>query len=99
MQEILKQLGIDEENKGASTGTKWITAKGKSITSISPVDGKKIATLLACDDAAYEEVIASAQKAFEQWKMWPSPRRGDVVRQIGDALRKNKDSTRQIGLL
>jgi aldehyde dehydrogenase (NAD+) len=92
MQEFLKQLMVEDENKGASTGTKWIAAKGKSITSYSPVDGKKIASVATCDEHAYEQVIASAQKAFEQWKMWPSPKRGDVVRQVGDALRKNKEA-------
>src|SRR3954471_6693638 len=92
MQEVLKQLRIDEENKGASTGTKWIGGKGKLITSFSPVDGKKIAAVAECDEQAYEQVIASAEKAFEQWKMWPSPKRGDIVRQVGDALRKNKEA-------
>ena len=65
MQEVLKQLRIDEENKGASTGTKWIGGKGKSITSFSPVDGKKIAAVAECDEEAYEQVIGAAQKAFE----------------------------------
>ena len=92
MQDVLKQLRIEEGNKGASTGTKWLGGTGKSIPSFSPVDGKKIATVTACDEQAYELVVTTGQKAFEEWKMWPSPKRGDVVRQVGEALRKNKEA-------
>src|SRR5947209_6758890 len=92
MLEELKQLGIKESNKGVSTGTYWMDTKGKTISSISPVDGKKIADVTRCDEPSFDHVVATAQKAFLEWRMWPSPKRGDVVRQIGDALRSNKQS-------
>ena len=92
MQDVLKTLGITGENSGASTGAEWINAKGNSITSFSPVDGKQIANVSACDEASYEQVIQIAEKAFKEWRMWPSPRRGEIVRQVGEALRKNKES-------
>ncbi|MDB5207704.1 MAG: aldehyde dehydrogenase family protein [Flavisolibacter sp.] len=91
MQDILKQLGIEEINGGASTGKDWINSKGKTITSFSPVDGKKIADVVCADDEAYEQVIAVASKSFIEWRLWPSPKRGEVVRQFGEALRKYKE--------
>ncbi|HJW17902.1 MAG TPA: aldehyde dehydrogenase family protein [Flavisolibacter sp.] len=92
MQDVLKKLGIREQNSGTSTGSKWIGSKGKSINSYSPVDGKLIASITATDESSYEEVIQTAQKAFIEWRTWPSPKRGDVVRQVGEALRKNKEN-------
>lgn len=92
MENILKELGIKQKNNGASTGLNWITTPGKIINSFSPVDGKTIASVTSCTDEAYDQVVAVAQKAFSEWKLWPSPKRGDVVRQVGEALRKNKES-------
>lgn len=92
MQDILKSLGITDKNEGSSTGTKWINSKGKIISSYSPVDGKKIAEVVCTDKITYEQVISTAEKAFLEWRLWPSPRRGDVVRQVGEALRNNKEA-------
>jgi aldehyde dehydrogenase (NAD+) len=91
MQDILNQLGIQPVNGGASTGKQWIKTAGKKIVSYSPVDGKNIATVTACDDEGYENVLNQAQKAFLEWRMYPSPKRGEIVRQIGEALRKYKE--------
>ncbi len=92
MQDILKSLGITDKNEGSFTGTQWINSKGKTISSYSPVDAKKIADVVCSDKETYEQVINTAEKAFLEWRMWPSPRRGDVVRQVGEALRKNKEA-------
>ena len=92
MQELLKHLGITETNNGTSTGSQWINSKGKLLASVSPVDAKEIAKVVCTDRAAYDQVIEKAEKAFEVWRMWPSPKRGDVVRQIGEALRAQKES-------
>jgi len=92
MQEVLQHLGISTKNSGASTGSQWAEGNGKTITSFSPVDGKKIAEVSSCTNEAYEQIIDSAEKAFLQWRMWPSPKRGDIVRQVGDELRKNKEA-------
>lgn len=92
MQEILAQLNIKAESPGVSTGSNWINTTGAVIDSFSPVDGKKIASVTAADDAAYEQAISTASTAFSEWRMWPSPKRGDVVRQLSDALRSNKEA-------
>ncbi|RYF85754.1 MAG: aldehyde dehydrogenase family protein [Chitinophagaceae bacterium] len=91
MQDILKQLGIADTNSGVSTGKNWIKSSGKTITSFSPVDGKKIADVTTADERAYEEVINTASNAFLEWRLWPSPKRGEVVRLFAEALRKHKE--------
>jgi len=92
MQDVLQQLGIASRNSGASTGNDWAEGNGKVITSFSPVDGKKIAEVNSSTEEAYEQVIRTAEKAFLKWRVWPSPKRGDVVRQVGEELRKNKEA-------
>ena len=67
-------------------------SSSKKIHSFSPVDGKLIASLATTSKEDYETVIAKAQAAFVEWRLWPAPKRGEIVRQIGDALRKNKES-------
>ncbi|HZH36930.1 MAG TPA: aldehyde dehydrogenase family protein, partial [Flavisolibacter sp.] len=91
MQDLLQQLGIEDLNSGVSTGTKWLDSNGKTITSFSPVDGNKIADVGTADSNAYERVLETAQTGFLEWRTWPSPKRGEVVRQFGDALRKYKE--------
>ena len=92
MQDILQQLGIQANISGASTGSVWLKTKGQILTSSSPVDGNEIGSVVCCDKESYDVIISSAQQGFLEWRMWPSPKRGDVVRQVGEALRKNKES-------
>jgi aldehyde dehydrogenase (NAD+) len=89
--EFLQTLRIQSSNKGVSTGQEWINSSGESIDSWSPVDGKKIGTVIAADKTSYEAVMVKANAAFLQWRMVPAPRRGEVVRQIGEALRHYKE--------
>jgi aldehyde dehydrogenase (NAD+) len=92
MKEILQQARIEAMNSGVSTGTQWIKSGGKTISSFSPVDGMKLADVETADEAAYEQVIQTALKGFAEWRLWPSPKRGEVVRQFGEALRRHKES-------
>ena len=89
--EFLKTLQIGSSNPGVSTGTRWIESAGETIDSYSPVDGKKIASVQAADKAGYETVMQKAEEAFKTWRLVPAPRRGEIVRQIGDALREYKE--------
>ncbi|MEO7531981.1 MAG: aldehyde dehydrogenase family protein [Sediminibacterium sp.] len=89
--EFLQQLNIASINPGVSTGTEWINSNGVTIDSFSPVDGKKIGSVTTADKPAYESAIAKAQEAFTVWRTWPAPKRGEIVRQVGDALRANKE--------
>src|SRR5688572_11285625 len=91
IEEVLKQLGLKENNYGASTGLKHISTKGKKIDSISPVDGKLIGSVNAATAEDYTNVMKSAEEAFKSWRLMPAPKRGEIVRQMGDELRKNKE--------
>lgn len=91
MPNFLKELKITEINKGVSTGSKWYGSSGEKIKSFSPVDGKDIATISYCDKRSFDIVLQTATEAFKEWRTWPAPRRGEIVRQIGNELRKNKE--------
>ncbi|WP_109700585.1 L-piperidine-6-carboxylate dehydrogenase [Chitinophaga deserti] len=92
MEQILQQFSIKGLNSGVSTGSKWLAAGGAEIVSVSPVDGKVIAAVTCASRSNYDEVVATAKAAYEAWRLWPAPRRGEVVRQVGDALRANKEA-------
>ena len=87
----LKSLGITASNPGVSTGSKWINSSGPVIESYSPADGKLIGKVRGGDEASFAKVVGQAEKAFQEWKKIPAPRRGEIVRQIGEALRKAKE--------
>lgn len=89
--DFLQLLHISQTNPGVSAGQSPITAKGPVIESFSPVDGKLIAKVQTADRSNYDAVVAKAQEAFLQWRTWPAPKRGEVVRQIGEALRRYKE--------
>jgi len=88
--EILQTLGIKDINQGVSTGAEWFNTDGAVTSSFSPIDGKEIAKVKNATMEDYEMVISKAQKAFITWRTVPAPIRGEVVRQIGEALRKYK---------
>jgi aldehyde dehydrogenase (NAD+) len=91
IQPVLDALGIKPINAGTSTGLTWLESKGPEIESWSPVDGKLIGKVRSTSQAEYEEVMTKAEEAFKVWRMVPAPKRGEVVRQMGDALRKYKE--------
>ncbi|MEO6961225.1 MAG: aldehyde dehydrogenase family protein, partial [Puia sp.] len=90
--DFLKQLHILPVNNGTSTGTDWLDGSGTILESFSPVDGKRIASVTQTSKTSYDVVVARAQKAFAVWRTWPAPKRGEVVRQIGEALREKKSA-------
>lgn len=90
--DILSKLQIDANaiNPGVSTGSKHWQGSGSVLESYSPVDGKLIAKIGAASKEDYEKVMEKAVEAFSTWRMMPAPKRGEIVRQIGDELRKYK---------
>lgn len=92
MYDFLKELGINEINSGASYGP-WIEKPtGGELVSISPIDGKPIAKILQAGKEDYDRIAEEADKAFKTWRTVPAPKRGEIVRQLGEELRKHKDA-------
>jgi len=90
--QLLQNLGIQEINDSCSTGKIWSSStQGKSKAIFSPVDGRKIAAVTFAEIDDYNNTVQKAEEAFKTWRTWPSPKRGDVIRQFGDALRDQKE--------
>ncbi len=88
---VLDHLEITEINSGACTGTQWLESNGELLVSCSPADGRAIASVRQATSADYERMIRQAQDAFRQWRMIPAPRRGEIVRQMGETFRQYKE--------
>ena len=86
---LLSRLGLADENSGAFAGT-WLETSGPRVESINPATGTAIAVVRDATSSDYEKVAARTAEAFHEWKRWPAPRRGEVVRQLGEALRQQK---------
>ncbi len=91
IQGILKRLGIEKVNSGASTGTDWLKASGDITTSYTPIDGSELAKVQNATKEDYEKIIGKAKEAFKVWREKPAPDRGEIVRQIGLKLREKKE--------
>jgi len=89
--DFLQVLGLKDKNSGTSTGLN-ATDAGNYLESYSPVDGTLIGSVSKTTPEEYEKVIQTAQTAFQSWRQIPAPKRGEIVRQYGDELRKHKDA-------
>lgn len=89
MKDILINLGIEPVLCGAYHG-EWIDTDGDFLESGSPIDDQPIAKVKQASETNLEAVITRASRAFQKWRVVPAPRRGDLVRQIGLALRRHK---------
>jgi len=90
MQQVLKTLRISPISQGISTGLAIWEGKGETLSSSSPVDGQLIAKVNAASREDYDTVIGQAQEAFKTWRLVPAPKRGEIVRQMGEQLRQYK---------
>jgi aldehyde dehydrogenase (NAD+) len=91
--DFLKELGIESVNSGACSGPgQWSPVEGRDmLSSFNPTTGEEIAKVAQASEEDYNNVMAVATEAFEQWRMVPAPKRGLVVRDLGEALRAKKD--------
>ena len=93
MNELLKSLGISEVNHAAHDGAEWIeTPGGDELVSYNPTTGEKLATIVQANEETYEKLMERAQAGFATWRSMPAPARGEVVRQMGNALREHKEA-------
>jgi aldehyde dehydrogenase (NAD+) len=90
MKDILQDLDLSDLNSGAGTGGVWLECEGEILESISPINGQTIGRVHQGSRADYEKVIVQSEEAFREWRMVPAPRRGDIVREIGNAVRARK---------
>ena len=92
IQDVLRQLGIRSENPAYCTGRHWGGHGNEQKVIVSPADGQRIAAVAVATPADYDAVVQTAQAAFLEWRQVPAPKRGDVVRQIGQELRRHKEA-------
>ncbi|HTF18465.1 MAG TPA: aldehyde dehydrogenase family protein [Chryseolinea sp.] len=92
IRDALASLGLRKANPGVSTGEKWIRSEGARIESYSPADGKLIGSVQGGDPAALDKLVLKAKLGYAEWRTWPAPRRGEIVRQVGEALRQKKSA-------
>jgi aldehyde dehydrogenase (NAD+) len=90
---LLSKLQISQINPGACCGPDgWIADPGgREIVSFNPASGEPIARIIQATPASYENVMNEASTAFKSWRMLPAPKRGEVVRDLGEALRELKE--------
>lgn len=92
IQQILSTLGIKDMNPSYGTGQEYGSVQGGTQRAIhSPIDGQYLATVQYATREEYDKVIDAAQKAFVEWRQVPAPKRGEIVRQIGNKLREYKE--------
>ena len=92
MIKLLNEFNLASPFYNASTGQKDWVADGKMLNITSPVDGATIGKINLATPAAYKKIIKSAQKAFPIWRQLPAPKRGEIIRQFGEALREKKEA-------
>ncbi len=91
MNDVLSRLGVAEINSGAWAGAALPVGDGELVTSYNPATGEALGSVRLAGLSEYEQVVAKAQEAFERWRMVPAPQRGEIVRQMGEAMRAQKD--------
>src|SRR6184192_3492239 len=94
MKSLLEKLGLTDDNAGVFDG-EW-RGGGAKIDKISPIDGRRLASVRTASDDEYNKAITRAQEAFSKWRVTPAPVRGETVRRLGNALRELKHELGQL---
>jgi aldehyde dehydrogenase (NAD+) len=89
--QIFRALGLTSKMKGANCGGEWFADSKDYIISVNPTDGKVLARIEQASAKDYDKVMKKARAAFLVWRQMPAPQRGEIVRQVGEALRAKKD--------
>src|SRR5262245_16828522 len=95
MKQLLADLGLGADNSGTFAG-EWLKSGPASIESRSPVDGSVLGRVAVTTSEQYDQVILRSIDAFNKWRDVPAPKRGEILRAVGDELRRNKS---QLGRL
>ncbi len=92
--DFLKSLGIEDVNPGGFGG-EWM-GSGPDLEVETPIDGSRIATVKQINEQEYDRIVDNAHAAFLEWRRVPAPKRGEVIRQLGLALREKKNDLGQL---
>ncbi len=91
LHDALRRLGVPSDLAAVGIGDRWQTGTGQPLAKRSPIDGSLLAEFTMASPADLEQVIATADEAFLQWRVMPAPQRGEFVRRIGEKLREHKE--------
>ena len=91
MHPFLTRLGIQSVNSGAATSSGWLETTGRELVSECPATGEPIASVRLATVDDYEHIVQESQRVFAEWRMLPAPKRGEIIREVGVALREHKD--------
>ena len=89
MDPVLARLGFSDVNSGAAVGG-WLPTNGRVVQSLNPTTGEALAGVQLASVDDYERIITESQRVFREWRTLPAPKRGEIVREVGDALRAHK---------
>jgi L-aminoadipate-semialdehyde dehydrogenase len=89
--ETLEALGIGPTSRGASSGS-WLDTRGPELVSRNPSTGEPLGRVIQANASDYDAVVRAAAETFTTWRLIPAPRRGEIVRQLGEELRAHKDA-------
>ncbi len=89
MKSILQNLNLSPEEKGAGTGA-WAKCGGNVLEAVTPITGETLSKIRCADKDDYEQVVKRSVEAFREWRAVPAPKRGDIVRRMGNAVRERK---------
>ena len=87
---LFKALGLKSRMDGASCGGDWFASSGDWLEVHNPTNGDLLAKIQQAGEADYAKLMEQAGKAFRRWRAIPAPKRGEIVRNIGVALRARK---------
>lgn len=92
IQEILSSLTLEERNPGTFCEEWLFESEPNYLASFSPISTHEIAKVSLTSERYYEEVISRSIATFQRWRSYPAPKRGELIRQIGDRFRNNKEA-------
>ncbi len=92
---LFESLGIEPVHSGAYAG-KWLKTSGAELESHNPTTGEVLGRIKQASAKDYDACVVAAHEAFLRWREVPAPKRGEIVRRVGNELREHKDSLGQL---
>ncbi len=88
---LLDHLRLRPVNAGVCTSPGGWIDDGPLLASVNPTTGEAIARVRLATPEAYEAAVQAARSAFQSWRDWPAPKRGLVIRDLGQAVRRYRE--------